>query len=281
MTLLAPALSFGAIESVNPFAYPLLVAAGLYASTWYNAGRPGRFRKYSIMLSRGRLKYAVLAFAAVSALGLLVFEVYFSVYECQVSDAYTSEVIALTKETISVLERLNVPYWFDYASLLCVLRAQYNLWDHDQDLSLMYPENDDEVKKLIDRFREEGLMVYWDEQRDLLQVYRGAPGAEMTNNTPHVDLWMWVRDTDRETGKPLIVTKDYTVEYRWREWDHIFPILTHDYVWQGMNVSVPHEPHIVSDKEYSVYGGSYLDAQVFRGDCFHNFFNGRWAYSVE
>jgi hypothetical protein len=186
-------------------------------------------------------------------------------------------VITLAKGTMDVLRRNNIPFWFDYASLLCVLRQQYNKWDHDQDFSLMYPGSDEDVERLMDRFREEGYGVVWDESRDLLQVHRGD--VVMNNNTPHVDLWMWRPDFDRETGKKLIVTRDYTVTYRWRDWDLIFPLNTDDYEWEGVKVPVPHDPHTVSDKEYSVYGGSYLDAQVFRGDCFHNFFNGRWAYT--
>lgn len=264
---------FGSIESINPFIYPLTLLGVLFLLRIHYGSKPGRMRRYVLLLSSGYAKYAVMGLAAVSVLGFIVFEVYFLVYECAVSDDYTDDVIMLAKRTMDVLRR-NTPFWFDYASLLCVIRSNYNSWDHDQDFSIMYP-GDEELARLMDRFREEGLGVVWDESRDLLQIHRAD--RPLGNNSPHVDIWAWREDFDRETGKRLIVTADYTVTFRWRDWDLIFPLDNME--WQGMEVPVPHDAHEVSRREFDVYGGSYLTPQVFRGDCSHNFFNGRWGYA--
>lgn len=75
------------------------------------------------------------------------------------------------------------------------------------------------------------------------------------------------------------MTKDHTVGYRWRDKSHIFPLKFVD--WEGTQVSIPQASHVVSEKEFggwSAEPGSYMTPLVFRGDCFHNFFNGRWLY---
>lgn len=47
------------------------------------------------------------------------------------------------------------------------------------------------------------------------------------------------------------------------------------------NLTLTEKHDHISEKEYSGYGGSYQQPQVFRGDCFHNLFAGRWAWTLE
>lgn len=66
------------------------------------------------------------------------------------------------------------------------------------------------------------------------------------------------------------------LSYNPRAFQHIFPLT--NATWLGRPVNVPADKHAVSAGEFGRYGGSYMTPQVFRGDCFHNFFQMRWAY---
>jgi hypothetical protein len=67
------------------------------------------------------------------------------------------------------------------------------------------------------------------------------------------------------------------ITYNHRKFEDIFPLT--NATWLDMEVSVPNDKHEISHKEFGRYGGSYMTAQVFRGDCFHNFFQLRYFYS--
>jgi hypothetical protein len=114
---------------------------------------------------------------------------------------------------------------------------------------------------------------------DLIQVF--APGIP---RGPHTDVWLWTPDHESTVSElfapsneeELIVTKDHLVVYRWRQKSDIFPLKKVDYA--GLTLTIPHDSHGISKKEFSVYSGSYMKPKVFRADCFHNFFNLRWLF---
>lgn len=130
--------------------------------------------------------------------------------------------------------------------------------------------------------------------RHLIQLWGPSPRG------PHVDVWMWapgapgqkpvganmpmppVPSTDpalrtnwNQANPPVFYTGDI-VAYNPRPFDVLFPLSSAQ--WIGVPVGIPRDPHFVSDAEFSHFGGSYMVSQVFRGDCFHNFFQLRMAY---
>jgi hypothetical protein len=128
---------------------------------------------------------------------------------------------------------------------------------------------------------------------NLIQVWGPSPRG------PHIDLWLWTPlPLGQESGPVASVSsKQFTTanpphfwtgedaHYNPRVFTDIAPLKTGSssastdaYKWLGIPVTLPNDPHSISQKEYGRYGGSYMEAQVFRGDCFHNFFNLRFAY---
>jgi len=80
--------------------------------------------------------------------------------------------------------------------------------------------------------------------------------------------------------KAIISTADNLVGYQFRIKDEIFPLQRAE--WLGIEITVPKESYLVSEKEFTSFGGDssthFMTPRVFRGDCFHNFFNFRWMY---
>ena len=48
---------------------------------------------------------------------------YYLYFHCKVSDQYLADTVAITKKTLDLLNKENIPYWMDYASLLCIIRG--------------------------------------------------------------------------------------------------------------------------------------------------------------
>lgn len=130
--------------------------------------------------------------------------------------------------------------------------------------------------------------------RELIQLWGPSPRG------PHVDIWMWAPGAPGQVptarnmplppppsagdpstkqwsvdNPPVFYTGDI-VAFNPRPYSALFPLDKAQ--WLGVEVGVPRDPHEVSEKEFGHYGGSYMVAQVFRGDCFHNFFQLRMAY---
>lgn len=84
-----------------------------------------------------------------------------------------------------------------------------------------------------------------------------------------------LRTNWNQANPPVFYTGDI-VAYNPRPFDVLFPLSSAQ--WIGVPVGIPRDPHFVSDAEFSHFGGSYMVSQVFRGDCFHNFFQLRMAY---
>jgi len=142
---------------------------------------------------------------------------------------------------------------------------------------------------LFQKMRDAGFTVTYDEPRQLVQLW----GPNSVGGGPHVDLWLWApipaagatADTPYPTAlpeklwtaadPPVLATLE-TAHFRPRPLGTIFPLQTVS--WLGMKVWAPAKPHEVAKGEFGRYGGSYMVAQVFRGDCFHNFFQLRFAY---
>lgn len=83
---------------------------------------------------------------------------------------------------------------------------------------------------------------------------------------------LWTKDSP-----PVFWSGEEHLGYNHRSFQHLFPLKKAS--WLSRDVSVPADPHAVSQGEFGHYGGSYMTAQVFRGDCFHNFFQLRYLYS--
>lgn len=77
------------------------------------------------------------------------------------------------------------------------------------------------------------------------------------------------------SAPPLLWTGE-DAHYNPRPMRAIFPL--GNTTWLGVAASIPADPHDLSKGEFGRYGGSYMQAQVFRGDCFHNFFQLRFVY---
>lgn len=258
------------LYNCNPFLWPLLPLLVLWFSRGYYSNRPGKYRTFFTSLNTGVPKKVIIVLILALIVGVFVFEFYYNVLHCKVSDRYMEDTLNLTKKIIELLNNMEVPYWFEYASLLCIVRkTSYNPWDHDQDISTMHP-GQDKLAEWVATFEKLGLRTDFDESRDLIQIWASdRPG-------PHLDIWLWL--PDREGDKELLVTKEYSVEYRWRDKKEIFPLQTT--AWLGINITIPYDPHTISAKEYDLYAGpgSYMRAIYLRADCVHNLFNGRWFY---
>ena len=288
-------MAFKSLQNHNPFIVPSLLLGFLLFLRSLLVLRPGRARLLLLKLGRPFHNVLILSFLT-SLVLILVFESYFTVYECSVSSRYYDEVLQTTRQTITALAAGGVPYWLDYATLLAALRYQsINPWDHDADISILHPDytrstpqmwqvasrppTDDEADQpispklhaLLDLLDGHNLHPTYDPSRHLVQtrLSKGAP--------PHCDIWLWQTSVHPTTHDTYLWTADHTVHHNPRRWEEVMPV--RNLSWLGVQaVSVPADVHGVSSKEFSVYGGSYLISTVFRGDCFHNFFNLRWMY---
>ena len=290
-------MAFKSIQNHNPFILPALLLGLFLLVRTILLVRPGKPRTVITRLGRPLQNILILSF--LTALVLIpVFESYFTVYECAVSTRYYDQVLQTTRLTIAALKEAGVEYWLDYATLLAALRYQsINPWDHDADMSIVHPDFapatpqpwpiasrppsatdsaaniSPKLQFLLDHLQQHNLHPTYDPTRHLLQT-RLAPSAP-----PHVDIWLWQASSSPVDSTLYLWTADHTVHYNPRRWDEVMP-LGNVSGWIGIQggVSVPSDKHGISSKEFSVYGGSYLISSVFRGDCFHNFFNFRWMY---
>ena len=292
--LLSLQMAFASIHNQNPFVIPTVLLGLVLLLRALSLHRPGRLR--IVFLKMGPVVHHILILLFLSCLSLIVvFESYFTVYECSVSTRYYEEVLDVAVRTMKGLQAASVPFWLDYATLLAALRYQtVNPWDHDADLSILHPDYtrqrprpydvvtlppsihsaDDllpppSVAALMTSLTSAGLYTSWDATRHLLQT-RLSPTAR-----PHIDIWLWSPALHPD-GVVRLWTADLTVRYNPREWSDVLPL--RNGTWLGMGVGMPQDAHKVSSAEFGVYGGSYLISAVFRGDCWHNFFNGRWMY---
>jgi len=239
---------------------------------------------------------ALTAATAVCAVLVPVFEWYFFVYECAVSQRYFDENIALARTAFAVMQSAGIIFWLDYASMLNGIRRQsINPWDHDIDISIIHPDYaktnkvypygsfstdvmkghvdgtaTPAVRALMKTFTDRGISTYWDGSRHLLQLRR-TPHSQ-----PHMDVWLWSPERTVDGRDVVYWSADNTINYNGRASYHLFPIVND--TWLGATVGMVQSPHDVSRFEFGKYGGSYLIAAHFRGDCFHNFFNRRWMY---
>jgi hypothetical protein len=156
------------------------------------------------------------------------------------------------------------------------------------------------LDELLKLFKDASLYYIYEEKRHLIQVYNSE-----RHKGPHIDIWLWeimLGDEDQYSTSEALVpersrdirenavkshdgeylmidTRDHEgVYYRPRPMSDVFPLKS--VVWTDVSDSsyIPAKSRKVSDAEFTRYGGDYMDPQVFRGDCFHNFFNLRWMY---
>ena len=285
-------MAFTSIQNHNPFILPTLILGFLLLlRSFVPTHPPAVLRKF------GRPLHSILILCFLTSLvSIAVFESYFTVYECSVSTRYKAEVLQTTRQTIAALSSGGVPYWLDYATLLAALRYQsINPWDHDADISILHPDytrdtpqpwdiaNRSPTKQeadsplspklvsLLDLLSQHNLHPTYDPARHLLQTRLAADAS------PHCDIWLWQSSLHPTTHDSYLWTADHTVHYNPRHYTDVMPL--GNVSWIGVAaVSVPADVHGISSAEFSVYGGSYLISTVFRGDCFHNFFNLRWMY---
>jgi len=178
---------------------------------------------------------------------------------CRVSDQYLKDNTFVFGEVLNVLNTAKIPYWLDAASLLAVLRNQtsFNIWDHDVDLSIEYPEEIENFTPLFASFH-----TKWDESRDVLQVY-----YQPSLKGPHTDIWLWTKGTWRgNNALRQKANKPYT-------FDDVFPLQTVN--WTKFQITIPRRAKKLAGE---VFGESYMTAVHFRMDCVHNFYNGRLTY---
>ena len=104
---------------------------------------------------------------------------------------------------------------------------------------------------------------------------------DLWNDGAHVDVWLWNRkhindenqdNDEKEMNEEVILRNgDYSLKYQNRLISHIYPLKISK--WLDVNVSIPFDSHTISYKEY---GESYMNAKVYRKNCFHNLIYGRW-----
>ena len=288
-------MAFLSFHNQNPFIAPTVLLGLLLFVRAVSLHRPGRLRVFFLKMGPSVHHALILLFLACLSL-IVIFESYFTVYECAVSSRYYEEVLEVARRTMKGLQAASVPFWLDYATLLAALRYQsINPWDHDADLSVLHPSYPrhkprpyDEVQQgpvvsagddlhppapvaaLMASLQAAGLSTSWDASRHLIQSRLTASAA------PHVDIWLWSAAVHPSDGVTRLWTADLSVRYNPREWSDVFPL--RNVSWLGTVAQVPRDSHRVASEEFGVYGGSYLISAVFRGDCWHNFFNRRWMY---
>jgi hypothetical protein len=272
-------MAWSFIHNFNPFLVPLCILAAVALGRRSPRGGGGlglsgegarRASMFQRALRALQCSGGMLVLLGACLIGLIMFELYYLLFECRVSARYRAETARLAADVATSLDAISMECWVDYASLLALLRQQRSVWDHNQDFSCMHPGARG-VETFVAELQRMGFSAEYEEPRDLVQVFRNR-----LHNGPHVNVWLWLPDHEGE--REFITTKDYTVNYRWREKEDIFPLQRTQ--WMGVNVSVPRQPHVVAAKEFDVYGGpgSYKKPLVFRGDCFFNFFALRWMY---
>jgi len=303
-------MGFKSLENHNPFVYVSLVLFSLLIARYVLVNRPGRMRIYALMVGP-RAMTSILGLGLASLVLAIVFEVYFRVYKCRVSHRFYEENISLAVQVLSILKQAQVPYWLDYATLLCALRGQtINAWDHDTDFSTIHPDyRSSTIEAFITLFKSHGLDIGWFESRNLIQIWK--PGNKGSGG--HIDMWLWTPTThskwsssqlsssaslppppsssvsssltaswsswwasSSKSDTVWLKTSEEGVVYNPRHWTDIFPLV--NMTWLGISVTIPRLSHAISEAEFQVYDGSYMVPAVFRGDCFHNFFNARFAY---
>lgn len=254
-------------EDWNPFSFFMISSGGVLLLRSYFINKPGKVRPYVLMLSP-RILLSLMIICAISVLGFLSFEYYFYGLKCRVSQRYYDGNIKLANEVIDVMEEYKIPYWPDFATLLNVMRGEeINPWDHDVDFGIIEP---DHIEGFLKRFQDRGYIVEFSSTRGLMQLRR--PGRK----GPHADIWTWIPVTNEETGETILELPDIAVRSRLRPSEIVFPLAPA--VWMGRNVTIPRDPHAVAKLEFAQFGGDYMVAEVFRGDCYHNYFNARWMY---
>jgi len=277
-------MGFKSLENHNPFVYVSLVLFSLLIARYVLVNRPGRMRIYALMVGP-RAMTSILGLGLASLVLAIVFEVYFRVYKCRVSHRFYEENISLAVQTI-------------------------NAWDHDTDFSTIHPDyRSSTIEAFITLFKSHGLDIGWFESRNLIQIWK--PGNKGSGG--HIDMWLWSPTTHSKWSSsqlsssaslppppPSSVSSSLTaswsswwasssksdtvwlktseegVVYNPRHWTDIFPLV--NMTWLGISVTIPRLSHAISEAEFQVYDGSYMVPAVFRGDCFHNFFNARFAY---
>jgi hypothetical protein len=214
---------------------------------------------------------------------ILLLEFYYQYGQCAVSQKYSRKNVELTHRVIDMLDDLSISYWPDCQSLLNVLRNEtYNVWDHDVDLSIEWPlrltHSDSKlnnIKILIKTIEQYGFEVEFYPDRQLLSLY---PRDDISIQQSHVDIWLWTRkyrydhyENKNDEKEFVLEMLDFSFKYQNRSISHIYPLRTS--TWLGRNITIAFDSHIIAYKEF---GASYMKATVFRRDCMHNLFNGRW-----
>jgi len=135
---------WGEWENTNPFIYTLFLSIFILCLHFYYRDRTSASSLRPICLQLQSqylpLLYLLYLIAAISLLFFLIFEHYYYSYNCTVSNRYYEQNLVLTKDLISLLESIGIPYYPDFASLMNVLRSEeINAWDHDTDVSIEWP----------------------------------------------------------------------------------------------------------------------------------------------
>ena len=221
----------------------------------------------------------------------LSFELYFHSFECRVSRRYYRDNSRLLRRVIDLFEQKQLVYWLDFGTLLNQLRHEpINKWDQDSDISILDPDyslndtstsmiNEGTVTKniqaLIDLFEEQGLMVTYDPRRHYLQVWADTISANREDG-PHLDLWLWIPQLHSNGKEHLLRSLDRKIHFNPRPEEQIFPLQRVQ--WLNQSTWIPRHAHQISQREFEIYSGSYLQAKTFRTDCFHNLFNRRFNF---
>ena len=202
----------------------------------------------------------MLGLVLVSTFGLLAFEAYYFVFSCQVSSHYRDSTVYVLKRSVEVMERLQLPYWIDFATLLNILRDEdhINVWDHDADSSMVLLD-DAQRRQFELALREVGLETHYEADRGMLQIWEPGVGGP---HAPHFDVFMWkeeyVRDGgasggagggasgDKEDDEHVMISLDDDVYFRRRRWSHVFPLKK--VRWLGIDVTIPADAHDMSGR---------------------------------
>lgn len=239
----------------------------------------------------------VLRICVVVNLGLVFsFEFYFNYFKCAVSNRYYQTNLMLTHRMMSLMNRHNMSYWLDFATLLNQLRNEnISPWDHDVDFSVVDPEYSDSLahphllrtdppsnpqrmtsktRKLMDFFESQGLCATYNRDRHLIQLWTTKSDAKKEQG-PHIDLWLWIPQIQDDQNL-VLWTVDRDIRYNPRKISEIFPL--RNVTWQDHLCFIPSHSHRISQQEYKVYPGHYLKARTGRTDCVHNLFYGRFMY---
>jgi hypothetical protein len=202
----------------------------------------------------------------------VVFETYLHTFQCRVSNSYYQHNLQTSHKVIAALKEIDAPIFADFATLLGVIRGQeINIWDHDTDFSMVYP-GPEGIQYITDVLSapELGLEVTWLAPRHLMQL-----SPKGVRKGPHTDIFFWTDTTDPKTGMRVLESPDHiSIDHPTRPYYEIFPLQEAN--WAGVPVLIPFDTHAVCAKEFGHFGGSYMEAQVFRRDCLHNIFNLRW-----